>query len=74
MVSAKRGQTAEAERRFEQATDLLERSNEFEEAGRVCRAWALMLRDLDRRDDAARLLGHAAELEKKAQARTPQAG
>jgi len=73
MVQSQRGETAEAETLFEQAVGLLEQSNEFEEAGRVCRAWALMLRDQDRRDDAAKLLGRAAELEKKAQPRALQA-
>ena len=53
--------------------ELLEQGNEFEEAGRVCRAWALMLRDQDRRNDAAKLLGRAAEVEKKAQPRAPLA-
>ena len=72
MVQSQRGQTVEAEAMFKQAVDLLEQSNEFEEAGRVCRAWALMLRDQDRRDDAAKLLGRAAELEKKAQPRSLQ--
>jgi tetratricopeptide (TPR) repeat protein len=74
MVQSQRGQISEAETLFEQAVDLLEQGNEFEEAGRVCHAWALMLRDQDRRDDAAKLLGRAAELEKKAQPRTLQAG
>lgn len=73
MVRSQRGQTAEAEPLFKQAVDLLEQSNEFDEAGRVCRAWGLMLRDQDRRDDAARLLARASELEKKAQPRPLQA-
>ncbi len=74
IVQSQRGETADAELLFEQSVDLLEQSKEFEEAGRVCRAWALMLRDQDRRDDAAKLLGRAAELEKKAQPRALHAG
>jgi tetratricopeptide (TPR) repeat protein len=73
LVRSQRGQTAEAEPLFNQAVDLLEQSNEFDEAGRVCRAWALMLRDQDHRDDAAKLLARASELEKKAQPRPLQA-
>ena len=73
MVQSQRGQKAEAEPLFKQAVELLEQGNEFEEAGRVCRAWALMLRDQDRRNDAAKLLGRAAEVEKKAQPRAPLA-
>ena len=72
IVHSQRRQTAEAEPLFKQAVELLEQGNEFEEAGRVCRAWALMLRDQDLRDDAAKLLGRAAELEKKAQSRSLQ--
>jgi len=74
MVQSRRGQTAEAESLFEKSVDLLERGNEFEEAGRFCRAWASMLSDQDRRNDAAKLLGRAAELEKKTQPRSLQAG
>jgi tetratricopeptide (TPR) repeat protein len=74
MVRVQRGQTAEAESLFERAVDLLEKSNEFEEAGRVCRAWAQMMRDQNRREDAARLLTRAAELEKRATPRSLQAG
>ena len=69
-MHSKRGQTAEAESLFEKSFTLLEQGNEFGEAGRVCRAWASILSDQGRRNDAARLLARAAELEKKA---TPQA-
>ena len=67
-----RKDTAGAEPLFAQAVDLLEQDSQFEESGRVCRAWALMLSDQDRLDEAAKLLDRAAELEKQAHPRSLQ--
>ncbi|MGC9974851.1 MAG: hypothetical protein ABSC36_05625, partial [Gaiellaceae bacterium] len=67
-----RGDTAGAEPLFARAANLLEESNEFGEAARVCRTWATMLRDQDRLDEAAKMLDRAAELEKRARPRSLQ--
>jgi tetratricopeptide (TPR) repeat protein len=67
-----RGDTAGAEPLFARAADLLEESNEFGEAARVCRTWASMLRDQDRLDEAAKMLDRAAQLEKRARPRSLQ--
>ena len=61
-----RKDAAGAEPLFARAVDLLEQDSQFEEAGRVCRTWASMLRDQDRLDEAAKLLDRVAELEKRA--------
>jgi tetratricopeptide (TPR) repeat protein len=55
-----------AEPLFARAVDLLEEDSQFEEAGRFCRAWASLLSDQDRRDEAAKLVARADELEKRA--------
>lgn len=59
-----RGDTEGAEPLFARAVDLLEEGSELGWAAHVCRAWAMMLRDQDRPDEAAKLLDRAAELEK----------
>ena len=55
-----------AEPLFARAVDLLEQDSQFEEAGRFCRAWASLLSDQDRRDEATKLVARADELEKRA--------
>jgi tetratricopeptide (TPR) repeat protein len=55
-----------AEPLFARAVDLLEEDSQFEEAGRFCRAWASMLGDQDRPDEAVKLVARADELEKRA--------
>ncbi|MGD0166383.1 MAG: tetratricopeptide repeat protein [Gaiellaceae bacterium] len=74
LVRMQRDQTDEAELLFERSVSLLEQGNEFAEASRVCRSWALMLRDQGRRDEAAALLGRAAELEKRPKPHSLQPG
>ncbi len=54
-----------AEPLFARAVDLLEQDSQFAEAGRFCRAWASLLGDQDRRDEAAKLVARADELEKR---------
>jgi tetratricopeptide (TPR) repeat protein len=57
---------AGAEPLFARAVDLLEKDSQFAEAGRFCRAWASLLGDQDRPDEAAQLVARADELEKRA--------
>jgi tetratricopeptide (TPR) repeat protein len=54
-----------AEPLFARAVDLLEKDNQFAQAGRLCRAWASLLDDQDRPDEAAKLVARADELEKR---------
>lgn len=70
IVRAGQNKAEEAESLFEQSVSLLERSGELEEASRVCRSWALLLRDLDRRDEADGLLNRSDDLGKRARSRT----
>ena|SRR5664280_1502195 len=57
---------AGAEPLFARAVDLLEQDSQFKQAGRFCRAWASLLGDQDRRDEATKLVARADELEKRA--------
>ncbi|HEY5478942.1 MAG TPA: hypothetical protein VIJ84_04950, partial [Gaiellaceae bacterium] len=59
-----------AEPLFARAVDLLEKDSQFEEAGRFCRAWASLLGDQGRREEAAGLAARADGLEKRVRPRT----
>jgi tetratricopeptide (TPR) repeat protein len=71
-VRALRGDKERAEPLFARATELLEEASEFTEAGRVYRAWAQMLLDESRSEEANELLGRAIELEKRPRQRSVQ--
>ncbi|MHB8060409.1 MAG: helix-turn-helix domain-containing protein [Gaiellaceae bacterium] len=66
LVRISRNDATGAEPLFARAVDLLEEDSQFEEAGRFCRAWASMLDEQDRRDEAIKLVVRAEELEKRA--------
>jgi len=51
---------------FARAVDLLEEDSQFEQAGRLCRAWATMSGGQGRADEAAKLVARAEKLEKRA--------
>jgi tetratricopeptide (TPR) repeat protein len=66
LTRASRNDAAGAEPLFARAVDLLEEDSQFKQAGRLCRAWASLLGDQDRRDEAAKLVTRADELEQRA--------
>jgi tetratricopeptide (TPR) repeat protein len=66
LTRASRNDAAGAEPLFARAVHLLEEDSQFKQAGRLCRAWASLLGDQDRRDEAAKLVTRADELEQRA--------
>ena len=65
LVRVSRNDATGAEPLFARAVDLLEEDSQFAEAGRFCRAWASMLDEQGRGDEAAKLVARADELEKR---------
>jgi tetratricopeptide (TPR) repeat protein len=55
-----------AEPLFARAVDVLEEDSQFAEASRLCRAWASMLDERGRGEEATKLVVRAEELEKRA--------
>jgi tetratricopeptide (TPR) repeat protein len=70
LVRVSRKDWAGAEPLFARAVDLLEDDSQFEEAGRFCRAWASMLDEQGRSDEAIKLVARAEGLEKRARPRS----
>lgn len=70
LVSVSRKDWAGAEPLFARAVDLLGDDSQFEEAGRFCRAWASMLDEQGRSDEAIKLGARAEGLEKRARPRS----
>ena len=70
LVRVSRKDWAGAEPLFARAVDLLGDDSQFEEAGRFCRAWASMLDEQGRSDEAIKLGARAEGLEKRARPRS----
>ena len=70
LVRVSKKDWAGAEPLFARAVDLLEDDSQFEEAGRFCRAWASMLDEQGRSDEAIKLVTRAEGLEKRARPRS----
>lgn len=68
LAHALRGKIEDADTAFGQAVELLAKRGEWREAVQACRAWADMLREHSRTDEAFEVLERAADLAERASA------